>query len=133
MMCGMKRKFIKESDMCVPLSSPLLLEFYKAWMEDHSSMHRENVGLCICLMDYLATTMSKKKPTQEDIEHFKMVRSKTLEEMKLQFTCAGLSSFLPFNDDLLCYEDEGKKHSCHTNPERLQWVKDRIADSCKGV
>ncbi|AMM43344.1 hypothetical protein ECGD1_018 [Enterobacteria phage ECGD1] len=47
--------------MCVPLSSPLLLEFYKAWMEDHSSMHRENVGLCNCLMDYLATTMSKKK------------------------------------------------------------------------
>ncbi len=125
----MKRKLIKESDMCVPLSSPLLLEFYKAWMEDHSSMHRENVGLCICLMDYLATTMSKKKPTQEDIEHFKMVRSKTLEEMKLQFTCAGLSSFLPFNDDLLCYEDEGKKHSCHTNQGRLQWVKDRIEDA----
>ena len=73
--------------------------------------------------------MSKKKPTQEDIEHFKMVRSKTLEEMKLQFTCAGLSSFLPFNNDLLCYEDEGKTHSCHTNPGRLQWVKDRIEDA----
>lgn len=112
----------------VPLSSIVLLRFYKAWMADHFSMDRTKNGLCNCLINFLASTLQPENPTEDQWITYLKVRNKIVREMKSQFICANLSYVFPFNMGFKDYEDETRYKRCHENPLRVQWVEDRIQD-----
>lgn len=94
-------------------SSPDLLAFYKAWLAwaekdaPHLNVFSQSHGLCSNLDLFC--------------EH-----SGPIDEMNVQFTSAGLDNFHPFG-----YYDYVHHRICatmHLDPNRLAWVKARIAD-----
>lgn len=99
-------------------SSYGLLQFYKAYLKwatsfivvDNAVFHRES-GLCPNLRRF-----------ENGHTSWRLYR-----EMKNQFSAAGLSSVYPFG-----YADYNRRSkmlgSHHRQRERLQWVRDRIAD-----
>lgn len=112
----------------VPLSSAVLLRFYKAWMANHPAMDRTKNGLCNCLIDFLSATLQPDNPTEDQWITYLKIRNKIVREMKSQFICANLSYVFPFNMGFKDYEDETRYKRCHENKFRVQWVKDRIQD-----
>lgn len=95
-------------------SSPVLLAFYKAWLDPHY-VHR-NAGLC-CNFDQFMT------------DNFPTIRHDVYrEELRTQFIDAGVDTFYPFNISAEDYQRETSSCSCHTNKLRIQWVQDRIKD-----
>ena len=48
--------------------------------------------------------------------------------MHAQFHYKGLSQELPFNENYDAYVLESDADACHLNVDRINWVKDRIAE-----
>lgn len=105
--------------MTVIKSSAALLTFYEAWflwsISEKGEEFLENCGLCANLYDFFG----------QETEF----AESCLEEMHEQFRTAGLDPYLPFNKNGDAYAAEKRGMSCYTNPARVKWVADRIADA----
>lgn len=108
------------SKMLVAGQSDTLTEFYRAylaWINAGAYMgHPKFVryaGLCCNLANYFGGYS---------------LGLRAADEMCEQFRQAGLDAELPFNlyPDSRPYSDESLKDLCHTNPYRIQWVKDHV-------
>lgn len=114
-------------------SSKELYEFYKAWLDfaEGRVSHDEEVdyakggflcgdwGLCGNCDDYATFVLD------QDFDHESGDMPLT-QEMKFQFDEAGLDIDYPFGSS--AYYSYGETNTCHKDPNRLQWVRDRIAD-----
>ena len=95
-------------------SSSELLAFYRAWLEwaeqgaPADAMFDRSAGLCASLKVYSGNTR------------------RLGEELMVQFYSAGLSTLYPFGE--LAFDRGRRWRSMHADPERVQWVRDRIAD-----
>lgn len=107
-------------------SSPLLLAFYKAWRrgaDENGYVRRDNAGLCYNLRVYILA--AEKYP---DYAGDKWACADLLHEMKKQYRSAGLDDTLPFDGHFWRYNLDSNQNACSSNPKRIQWVLDRIAD-----
>ena len=50
------------------------------------------------------------------------------DEMHAQFYHKGLNQGLPFNENYDAYVLESDADACHLNVDRINWVRDRIAE-----
>lgn len=108
-------------------SSERLLAFYKAWLrgaDESGYVRRDDGGLCFNLYRY-AEKVTEKEP-HLDYTGFCL---SLIDEMRCQFSGAGMDYLLPFNDYFCSYTDESINGACSSNPKRRQWVLDRIADT----
>ena len=101
-------------------SSPTLTIFYQdyqAWLDEgapQDAPFRRYSGLCANMYEVFLSN---------DCSLFGVYR-----ELK-QFREAGLDDTLPFNEnDFGSYLAEMGEETCHLNPARVNWVKQRIAD-----
>lgn len=113
----------------VPLSSPVLLAFYQSWFANHRTKERRTNGLCVCLGNFIWDELWDSNFNAKQIQQFCSMRDATMEEMKEQFRCAGLSDHVPFNVDYEDYVQECVHNRSHENKLRVEWVKDRIEDA----
>lgn len=111
-------------------SSPLLEEFYRWWLGDKPSSKQpaNNLGLCQNLSDFVWDKLWVSTFSEEEEDAFFKQREAVLLEMKGQFLEGGLSYLYPFNLSYADYVQETSSACCHKNPNRLQWVLDRIEE-----
>ena len=112
----------------ISLSSPMLLLFYKQWLEGNTSMRRTENGLCLCIHHFVRSHLMK------DVENprwYADIIDSLLFEMRAQFKDAGIDTCAPFNTGYADYLIEVEDKMCHLNPLRVRWVKDRIEDCQK--
>lgn len=115
----------------IPLSSPALLAFYQSWLANCYTEERMTNGLCVCLGNFIWDELWDSDFSEEQAQQFCGMRDATMEEMKEQFRCAGLSDYVPFNFDYEDYVQECVHKRSHENKFRVQWVQERIVDgSC---
>lgn len=112
----------------VPLSSPVLLAFYESWLADPRTEKRTKNGLCVCLNDFIWDELWDDNANAEQVEQFCAVRYETVEELKEQFRCAGLSVSVPFNVNYEDYVQEHIHSRVHENKLRVEWVQERVKD-----
>lgn len=102
-----------------------LLTFYRtylAWLEAGASEGEpftRCTGLCSNLYDFYDMGES---------ERYEPV----LDEMHEQFYHKDLVMVLPFNSDFGKYTLEAEKSRCHLNVDRVNWVKERVAEEIIG-
>ena len=103
-------------------TSEELMEFYKkylTWIENGAPYGKPflpNCGLCANLFDYVHEG------------NYNPIITTLLDEMHAQFYYKGLNPELPFNEDYDAYVLESDADACHLNVDRINWVKDRIAE-----
>ena len=102
-----------------------LSEFYTAiqkWICDNkaysSTVFCSQYGLCVNLREYLKSTES------DHIEHIERIS----EELKIQFSNAGLNKSYPFNPSGSDFIKERDGTSLYSNPNRLKWVKEHCGE-----
>lgn len=109
----------------IPKSTPVLLEFYKAWLEaaeapdadsDEHFIFRNGMGLCGNLEMWCDEYYD-----EEDVE-----ANAAYCCMKEQFESIGLSSIYPFGE--MEYNEAAYADTQHKNARRLAWVRNRIKD-----
>lgn len=107
----------------VKVSSEKLYEFYTAyqkWLNDPDK--------------YLGYKFSKQTGLKNNLKAYAewrwswRERDNLLREMQAQFVAAGRPLNFPFTTDQAAYWLESTNANCHTNPERIKWVDDRIKD-----
>lgn len=102
-----------------------LLTFYRtylAWLEagaPEGEPFTRCTGLCTNLYDFYDMGES---------ERYEPV----LDEMHEQFYHKGLVMVLPFNSNFGKYTLEAEKSRCHLNVDRVNWVKERVAEEIIG-
>ena len=102
-----------------------LLTFYRtylAWLEagaPEGEPFTRCTGLCTNLYDFYDMGES---------ERYEPV----LDEMHEQFYLKDLVMVLPFNSNFGKYTLEAEKGRCHLNVDRVNWVKERVAEEIIG-
>lgn len=124
-----RRKWVFDhaSNVSHTKSSPLLLEFYKWWL--NSGEANDTKGLCSNLLSWWRTTEGEDHACKEKWDQYCRLHT----EMASQFIFAGLSEHVPFNENYEAYLKEGLDVACRLNKERLAWVEQRIQsgeDTC---
>lgn len=121
-----RRKWVFDhvSDVNHTKSSPLLLEFYKWWL--NSDETDDTKGLCSNLLSWWRN-LNNLEERGTDMSLWDQYYGLHVE-MVSQFIFAGMSEHVPFNDSYLAYQQEGLNEACHLNKERLAWVEQRIQD-----
>lgn len=115
-------------------SSPTLLAFYRSWLANCYTEERMSNGLCVCLANFIWDELWDRNFSEKQEQEFWDIRDATMEEMKEQFRCAGLSDHTPFNFDYEDYVQECIHKRAHENKFRVKWVQERIVDGReKGV
>lgn len=112
----------------IPLSSPVLLAFYESWLANPHTTERTRHGLCICLNNFIWDELWDRSFNEEQAQQFSAMCDATLEEMKEQFRCAGLSVSVPFNVNYEDYVQEHIHNRSHENQLRAEWVQERVKD-----
>ncbi|UKM17212.1 hypothetical protein [Escherichia phage SKA64] len=103
-------------------TSARLIEFYKiylAWIDvgaPDGKPFRRDCGLCANLFDYVHRG------------NYNPIITTLSDEMHAQFHYKGLSQALPFNENYDAYVLESDAEVCHLNVDRINWVRDRIAE-----
>ncbi|ELO6086313.1 hypothetical protein QVK87_001837 [Escherichia coli] len=99
-----------------------LMEFYKiylAWIDvgaPDGKPFRRDCGLCANLFDYVHRG------------NYNPIITTLSDEMHAQFYHKGLNQGLPFNENYDAYVLESDTDACHLNVDRINWVRDRIAE-----
>ena len=110
-------------------SSPMLSAFYKDWYEwatsgaPANSPFRRCHGLCANMEYWFRKDQYRNHgfdKTDDEIEN------SVILEMQEQFMDAGLSQIYPFGEQN--YDICGSNFRQHTDPARLSWVAERIAE-----
>ncbi|WAX14509.1 hypothetical protein ECO340P2_00254 [Escherichia phage ECO340P2] len=102
-----------------------LLTFYRtylAWLEagaPEGEPFTRCTGLCTNLYDFYDMGESER------YQH-------VLDEMHEQFYLKDLVMVLPFNSNFGKYTLEAEKSRCHLNVDRVNWVKERVAEEIIG-
>ncbi|WPK38239.1 hypothetical protein [Escherichia phage AV126] len=99
-----------------------LMEFYKiylAWIDvgaPDGKPFRRDCGLCANLFDYVHRG------------NYNPIITTLSDEMHAQFYHKRLNQGLPFNENYDAYVLESDADACHLNVDRINWVRDRIAE-----
>lgn len=109
------------------MSSVLLRAFYQWWIANTDEAFN-SAGLCVNLGCFTWNTLYRSNFSEEEEEEYWEIHTEVQREMKQQFIQAGLDPSYPFNINYASYVGETVRCACHLNPQRIQWVLDRLAE-----